>query len=76
MTNPGSGAPVPLLAVTRGTPTAEELAAVVVALASRPAARASGGRGGRPSEWAARTRTLRATVHPGPGAWRASALPG
>jgi hypothetical protein len=76
VTNSDSSAPVPPLAVTRGAPTAEELAALVVALASRPAARPGGGRAGRPSEWAAKTRTLRAPVHRGPGAWRASALPG
>jgi hypothetical protein len=76
MTNSNSSAPVLSLAVARGAPTAEELAALVVALASRPAASADGGRASRSSEWAAKTRTLRAPVHRGPGAWRASALPG
>jgi hypothetical protein len=75
MTEAASSAPVPLLAVTRGVPTPEELAALVAVFATRPAASASGCRAGR-SEWSAKSRTLRAAVRPGPGAWRASALPG
>jgi hypothetical protein len=65
----------PALSVVRGAPTPEELAAVVVALATR---------GGQPepvpesrrSEWAAKSRQLRPALTAGPGAWRASALPG
>jgi len=75
MTEEVSSAPAPLLMVTRGAPTPEELAALVVVFATWPAASASGGSAGR-SEWSAKSRTLRATVRPGPGAWRASALPG
>ena len=75
MTDADGSAPVPLLRVTRSTATPEELAALVIALASRPAAQAMTGGPSR-SEWAARVRTLRVPVHPGPGAWRASALPG
>jgi acyl-CoA carboxylase epsilon subunit len=63
------------LSVNRGTPTPDELAALVVALATR---------GGQPapapeprrSEWAAKSRQMRPRLFPGPGAWRASALPG
>jgi hypothetical protein len=64
------------VSVVSGQPTAEETAAVVVvlsALASQagpdPAARPA------PSQWAARSRLMRAPLTPGPGAWRASALP-
>jgi hypothetical protein len=75
MTEDASSASVPLLAVTRGVPTADELAALLVVLASRPAGPAARSGAGR-ATWSARSRMLRAAVHPGPGAWRASALPG
>jgi hypothetical protein len=66
--------PVPLLSVTRGVPTDDELAALVVVLAGSPARPANRG-GTVQSSWSARSRMLRAPVRPGPGAWRASALP-
>ena len=74
MTDGVSNAPVPVLAVTRGVPTPDELAALVVVLASRPAGPASRGCAVQ-SSWSAKGRMLRAPVRPGPGAWRASALP-
>ena len=63
----------PLLTVLRGEPTAEQLAALVAVLAARSA-------GAEPSEptaaslWSAPQ--LRTPLYPGPGAWRASSLPG
>jgi Acyl-CoA carboxylase epsilon subunit len=73
----------PLLAIVAGQPTAEETAAVTAVLAAlaSPAAgpAASGGApagDGRRSAWADRERMLRPPVRPGPGAWRAWALPG
>ena len=61
----------PLLRVVRGTPSAEELAAVVAVVAARasaagpePTARPLWGRP-----------VLRPVLTPGPGAWRASGLP-
>lgn len=68
--------PRPLLRVVRGNPDDAELAAltaVVAGLASSaqpepPAPPA-------PSRWADRAALVRAPLHPGPGAWRASALP-
>ena len=63
----------PLLTVLRGEPTAEQLAALVAVLAARSA-------GAEPtpapaaSLWSAPQ--LRQPLHPGPGAWRASSLPG
>jgi hypothetical protein len=69
-----SSAPVPLLAVTRGVPTPDELAALMVVLASR-ATDQSGGAAARQPSWSAKSRMLRAPVRSGPGAWRASALP-
>jgi hypothetical protein len=75
MTDAVDRAPAPLFAVTRGTPTPDELAALLVVLASQPATPPSRSHAGRP-EWSAKSRMLRAAVHAGPGAWRASALPG
>ena len=75
MTAAADGAPTPLFAVTHGAPAPDELAALLVVLASRPAAPPGPGHAGRP-EWSAKRRMLRAAVHAGPGAWRASALPG
>jgi hypothetical protein len=67
----------PFLYVVRGEPTQAELAAVVTVLAARAAASA---RARRPvsavrSTWSDRSRLMRASVSPGPGAWRRSALP-
>lgn len=67
----------PLLRVIRGgEPTAEETAALVTVLASL-AARAGAGAAEPtpPSRWASRRSALRQPLHPGPGAWVASARP-
>lgn len=63
----------PLLRVVKGDPTAEELAALVAVVA----ASASGEEPPRPPArpWSAPARGLRAPVHAGRGAWRASGLP-
>ena len=68
----------PALRVIRGDATPEEIAAVVAALLSRPAFDAAEGDAvpRRPSAWSDRSRLLRPPLHPGPGAWRRSALPG
>jgi hypothetical protein len=73
MTEEASSVPAPLLAVTRGAPTPDELAALMVVLAGRATGPASGA--ARQSSWSAKSRMLRAAVRPGQGAWRASALP-
>jgi hypothetical protein len=73
-TGPGSQ---PLLTVIRGEVTAAELAAVTVvigALTGRAGQSPAAGHT-RSSSWAAKGRALRPQLHPGPGAWRASALP-
>ena len=75
MTDAVNEVPGPLVAVTRGAPTHDELAALLVVLARRPAAPPSRGDAGR-TEWSAKSRMMRAALRPGPGAWRASALPG
>jgi hypothetical protein len=65
--------PEPVFRVTRGTPTAEELAALVgVLLSAGPAAPAAPA---PPSRWRASTLPAHRGVRAGAGAWRASALP-
>ena len=59
---------VPLLRVVRGEPTAEELAALVVAAASRATPPVEEPRA--ISRWADPARRLRTPVRPGPDAWR------
>ncbi|MCD2197412.1 acyl-CoA carboxylase subunit epsilon [Actinomycetospora endophytica] len=65
----------PVLRIVRGDPTPEEVAALTAVLAA-----ASGG-GGEPEEtgptsvWNERESLVRRPLTPGPGAWRASALP-
>ncbi len=66
--------PDPLFRVVRGAPTAEELAALVGAVLSlAPAPVAAPG---VPSRWRAAALPAGRGLHPGPGAWRGSALPG
>jgi acyl-CoA carboxylase epsilon subunit len=67
----------PVLRIAAGRPSAEEIAAVVVAVLAARAARGGADRAaGRPrSEWPARARLLREPLPRGPGGWRASALP-
>ncbi|PXY32826.1 acyl-CoA carboxylase subunit epsilon [Prauserella muralis] len=74
-TDGAAGSP-PLLRVLRGNPDDAELAALTAVVAGLASAE-------RPeppappiaSRWADRAALLRAPLHPGPGAWRASALP-
>jgi hypothetical protein len=64
----------PLLRVVRGNPSPEELAALVAVIAARSA----GGTDAEPavrSAWTDRARLVRQPLRPGPGAWKASALP-
>jgi hypothetical protein len=67
--------PAPALAIVRGNPSAEQIAAVVAVLAARARpAEAPTPRTMR-SEWSSRSRLLRAPLARGRGGWRASALP-
>ena len=76
MTQPAQAQPAPVLAIVRGSPSAEEVAALVVVLARREArsADATCPHGVR-AEWSSRSRLLRAPLLRGPGGWRASARP-
>lgn len=76
MTAPERGAETPpVVSVLRGDPTPDEVAALLVVLASRQPATGTN-RGPRRSLWASRARTLRVPLFPGRGAWRASGLSG
>ncbi|HVE96989.1 MAG TPA: acyl-CoA carboxylase subunit epsilon [Pseudonocardiaceae bacterium] len=58
----------------RGEPSDEELAALIAVLAGL-ASTAAPEPPQSPSAWADPAHRLRAPLHPGPGAWRTSALP-
>lgn len=64
----------PAFRVVRGTPTAEELAALVGVLFSRRAAGSAEPPRPTPSRWRA-SALPNVPLRPSPGAWRASALP-
>ncbi|MGA0183129.1 MAG: acyl-CoA carboxylase subunit epsilon [Candidatus Nanopelagicales bacterium] len=59
--------------VLAGNPTEQELAVVVSVLSSLPAVQPE--QPNPPSYWSNRAAMMRRTIHPGPGAWRASAFP-
>jgi hypothetical protein len=64
----------PLLRVVRGEPSAAELAALVAVVTARATPGAQSGAAPR-TAWDDPARLVRAAVSPGPGGWRASALP-
>jgi hypothetical protein len=65
----------PVVRVVRGSPSPEELAALVAVLASAGDDSAAGPDTMRRSRWAAPPLEAGRLHRPGPGAWRASALP-
>ena len=62
-----------LRVIAGGRPTDEEVAALVAAFAVVTSRAKTGSDGAGGSRWAARQEALRRPLHPGPGAWRASA---
>jgi Acyl-CoA carboxylase epsilon subunit len=71
----------PLLRVVRGADpstglAAEEIAALVAVLMAAQAADDGAAPASSRSAWSDRPARLRMAPHPGPGAWRRSALPG
>jgi hypothetical protein len=64
--------PRPVLRIVRGVPSDEELAALLAVVAARSGAPAEP-EPEVPSAWRDRGALLRKPLHPGPGAWRASA---
>ncbi len=74
---PAAGLPAAAaISVVRGNPSAADIAALVAVLAARrqPAASRAAGPAAR-SGWSSRSALLREPLAPGPGSWRASALP-
>ena len=65
----------PLLRVVRGDPSDEELAALTAVLAAAASSSAAPEPPPRRSAWTDRASLTRRVPHPGPSAWRASALP-
>lgn len=63
-----------MLRIVRGTPSDEELAALTAVLAA-VSHHGLASLPPRRSRWAAPAARLRTPPHPGPGAWKASALP-
>jgi hypothetical protein len=67
----------PLLRVVRGEPTDAELAALVAVVTTQRASAAAQEGTSRPRPaWSHPARSVRRSLTPGPGAWRASGLPG
>ncbi|MCA1671235.1 MAG: acyl-CoA carboxylase subunit epsilon [Actinobacteria bacterium] len=64
-----------MLRIVRGTPSDEELAALTAVLAGVFSRGVAATPSPRRSAWAAPATRLRTPLPPGPGAWRASALP-
>ncbi len=65
-----------LFRVVRGTPDDEELVALTAVVAAAAASTGSGDAPSRaPDLWSHPAALLRAPLHAGPGAWRASGLP-
>lgn len=64
----------PLLRVTKGNPSPEEVAVITAVIAARGHAQPQ-----KPptnfSLWARRSRLIRPAMQPGPGAWRGSTYP-
>lgn len=65
----------PLLRVVRGNATPEETAAIVAVVLARSGDGEDAAPAAPRSAWSDRRAQLRRPLHPGPGAWRRSALP-
>jgi hypothetical protein len=75
MTADDCNASHPPLRLVRGDATPEEVAALVAVLSAASAGDAAKPAPRHTSQWASRERGVRRPLQPGPGAWRASALP-
>jgi hypothetical protein len=75
MTADDGNASHPPLRLVRGDATPEEVAALVAVLSAASAGDAAKPAPRHTSQWASRERGVRRPLQPGPGAWRASALP-
>lgn len=66
----------PFLQIVKGDATPEEIAALIAVVSARAAGGAAAPPARRRSAWTDRSRLARRPLRPGPGAWKASALPG
>ena len=66
----------PLLRVVRGTPDDVELAALTAVVAALAAAAAAAQEEAQRQPWSHRQAMVRRALSHGPGAWRASGMPG
>ncbi|HJV12300.1 MAG TPA: acyl-CoA carboxylase subunit epsilon [Propionibacteriaceae bacterium] len=65
----------PLFSVVKGSPTEDELAAVMTVLTTRFARQRQTSDVPERTGWSAYWRSLRSPIQPGPSAWRMSARP-
>jgi Acyl-CoA carboxylase epsilon subunit len=65
----------PLFSVVKGSPTEDELAAVMTVLTTRFARQRPTADAPARTGWSAYWRSLRSPIQPGPSAWRMSARP-
>jgi hypothetical protein len=72
---PDDGPRRPVLRIVRGDPSPEEVAALAAVLAAASGGGAPEPDSGPRSVWTERSALVRRPLHPGPGAWQASALP-
>jgi acyl-CoA carboxylase epsilon subunit len=73
MTSPGDQDP--LVSVVKGSPTEDELAAVMIVLSAQFAQPRHEEAAPARSGWSAYWRTVRSPIQPGPSAWRMSGRP-
>ncbi|GEL24979.1 acetyl-CoA carboxylase biotin carboxyl carrier protein subunit [Pseudonocardia sulfidoxydans NBRC 16205] len=64
-----------LFRVVRGEPSDEEVAALTAVLLAAASSAGTGTAPARRDRWSDPVRRMRGPLRPGPGAWRASALP-
>jgi hypothetical protein len=65
----------PVFSVVKGSPTEDELAAVMTVLTKRLGSQRQEDRRPARSGWSAYWRSVRSPIQPGPSAWRMSARP-
>jgi hypothetical protein len=65
----------PLFSIVKGSPTEDELAAVMIVLSARFARPRQEETAQARSGWSAYWRTVRSPIQPGPSAWRMSGRP-
>jgi hypothetical protein len=62
----------PVIRITKGNPTDEEIAAVIAVVTAQAATRRTAEPEPQQTGWAAYWRRVQAPIQPGPGAWQAA----